>query len=262
VARRSPEDVIVMMPADHVVEPAEGFCRAGRAAADVASRERCLVTMGIVPRFPATGYGYIHRGEEIEGEFPAKAFRVREFREKPDEETARRYVDSGEFYWNSGVFAWRADVILEEIRRSLPGHRALLEKIAAALGAPAAHEVLGEVYPNFERVSIDYGVMEKASSVAVVEAEFEWDDVGCWTAFADHVERDPEGNAVEGEFLGLDCCDNVVVAPEGKLVAAVGLSDAVIIDTPDALLVCPRSRDQDVKKIVAKLKETGRTDLL
>ena len=122
VMRRDPEAVMVVMPADHLIRPAEAFVAAARTAAEVAGRERCLVTIGVVPRSPATGYGYIHRGERIEGGFEPAAFRVAEFREKPDEQTAKRYVDSGEYYWNSGIFAWRADVILEVMAKQVPEH--------------------------------------------------------------------------------------------------------------------------------------------
>ncbi len=268
VARTSPDDVIVMLPADHIVEPTDAFVRVAKTAAAVASQERCLVSIGIVPKFAATGYGYVHRGEAVGAKdgtaFAAKAFRVRAFREKPGDETAKRYVDSGEYYWNAGIFAWTAGAILAEIEAQLPEHHARLSEIAAALGTPSEQRVVSKLYPEIPRISIDYGVMEKAKRVAVVEADFDWDDVGSWTAFAEHVERDADGNAVEGDFLGLDARECIVIGHggKGKLVAAVGVEDLVIIDTPDALLVCPRSRDQDVKRVVAKLKELGRTELL
>ena len=268
VARTSPDDVIVMLPADHIVEPTDAFVRVAKTAAAVASQERCLVSIGIVPKFAATGYGYVHRGEVVKAangsDFAAKAFRVRAFREKPGDETAKRYVDSGEYYWNAGIFAWTAGAILAEIEAQLPEHHARLSEIATALGTPSEHRIVSKLYPEIPRISIDYGVMEKAKRVAVVEADFDWDDVGSWTAFAEHVERDADGNAVEGDFLGLDARECIVIGHggKGKLVAAVGVEDLVIIDTPDALLVCPRSRDQDVKRVVAKLKELGRTELL
>ncbi|MHC5053709.1 MAG: mannose-1-phosphate guanylyltransferase [Planctomycetota bacterium] len=268
VARRSPDDVILMMPADHIVEPTEAFVRVARTAAAVAAQEKCLVTIGIVPKFAATGYGYVHRGEAVKAangsDFAAKAFRVRAFREKPGDETAKRYVDSGEYYWNAGIFAWTAGAILKEIESHLPEHHAKLAEIASAFGTPDEQRVADDVYPTIPRISIDYGVMEKAKQVAVVEADFGWDDVGSWTAFAEHVERDADGNAVEGDFIGIDARECIVIGhgAKGKLVAAVGVEDLVIVDTPDALLVMPRARDQDVKKVVAKLKELGRTELL
>jgi len=267
VARSSPDDVIIMMPADQIIEPTDAFVRVGKTAAEVASQEKCLVTIGIVPKFAATGYGYVHRGEAVDlasGGAGAKAFRVRAFREKPDPDTAKSYVAGGEYYWNAGIFAWTAGAILKEIESHLPEHHAKLAEIAAAIGTANAQPVADKVYPTIPRISIDYGVMEKAERVAVVEADFEWDDVGSWTAFAEHVERDSGGNAVEGDFVGIDARECVVIGHGGKskLVAAVGVEGLIIIDTPDALLVMPRSRDQDVKKVVAKLRELGRTELL
>ncbi len=262
VARRDPDGVMIVMPADHLIRPPEAFIAAARTAAEVAEREKCLVTIGIVPRSPATGYGYIHRGESIEGDLQPSAFRVAEFREKPDEATAKGYVESGEYYWNSGIFAWRSDVILAEIARHLPAHHERLLEIAGCVGADDEAEVCCSAYAAMEKISIDYGVMEKAERVAVVEAGFDWDDVGSWTAFAEHIERDANGNDIEGDFVGIDTRDCVVIAPGGKTVAAIGVAGLVIVETPDVLLVCPRDRDQDVKKIVAKLKEMGREELL
>jgi mannose-1-phosphate guanylyltransferase len=262
VMRCDPEGVCVVMPADHLIRPVEKFVRVARTAAEVAERERCLVTMGIVPRSPATGYGYIHRAGPLADGYELAAYRVAAFREKPDQATARAYVDSGEYYWNSGIFAWRADVILAEMAKHLPDHHARLLEIASCIGSADETEACRRSYSQMERISVDYGVMEKAEEVAVVEADFSWDDVGSWTAYAEHIRRDADGNDVEGELIGVDCTDNIVVAPREKPVAAVGVKGMVIIDTPDVLFICPRSRDQDVKRMVEKLKGMGREELL
>ena len=262
VLHRDPEGVMIVMPADHLISPVDSFVAVARAAADVAEKERSLVTIGIVPRGPATSFGYVHRGAKLGLEVGRPAYEVKGFREKPKAPTAREYVDSGEYYWNSGIFAWRADVILKEIETHLPEHHAHLMQIAGKIGTPEEAEVTRRVYHDIPKISIDYGVMERAESVAVVEADFGWDDVGSWTAYAAHLKRDADGNDIEGEFIGIDCRDCIVVSPPGKPVAAVGIKDLVVIDTPDALFICPRSRDQDVKRIVAKLKESGREELL
>jgi mannose-1-phosphate guanylyltransferase len=262
VASRDPDGVMVVMPADHVVGPLDRFAAIAAIAAELADRDRCLVTIGIVPRGPATGYGYIHRGEKLTGKFATDAYRVRRFREKPDRATAELYVASGEYYWNSGIFAWRADVILGEIASHLPEHDARLKRFAAAIGTGAEARVLGEVYGTIPRISIDYGILEKASSVAVVEADFDWDDVGSWSALAAHLPVDASGNAVRGQFLGIEARDCVVDVPEGKLVVGVGIQGLVVVDTGDVLLLIPRSRDQDVKKVVDRLKALGKTEYL
>jgi len=262
VSRRDPSGVMIVMPTDHIVEPVERFLAVARTAAAVAERERCLVTVGVPPRCPSTAYGYVRRGEPIAGEYERPVFRVAEFREKPDEPTAKEYIASGEYLWNSGVFAWRADVILEELARYLPRHHRRLVEASASFGGPCECDSLARAYAGIPRVSIDYGVLERAEKVAVVEADFHWDDVGSWTALAAHLPHDAHGNAVRGELVGIDVADCVVVAPEGKLVAAVGVQGYVIVDTPDVILVCPRSRDQDVKKIVEKLRDSGRSEFL
>ena len=262
VRRRDPDGVMLVLPADHLIAPLERFVEVARTAAEVADRERCLVTIGVKPRHPATGLGYIQRGEALEPRTAVPAYRVRGFKEKPNAATARAYVESGEYYWNSGIFAWRADVILAEMERHLPKHHECLQKIACALDDGGGDKISCEVYGCIPRISIDFGIMEKAQALAVVEADFSWDDVGSWTAYAQHVRRDADGNAVDGSFVGVDARDNIIVAPKGKMVTAVGLEEHVVIDTPDALFICPRSRDQDVKKIVEKLREMGRADLL
>jgi mannose-1-phosphate guanylyltransferase len=255
VAARDPDGVMLVMPADHVVGPIDKFFTVAETAVHVADRERCLVSIGIVPRSPATGYGYVHRGDKIQGDFNAPAYTVKQFREKPDRATAQQYVDSGEYYWNSGIFAWRADVILKEIETHLPEHHARLRTIAESLDSA---EVINKVYSEIPRISVDYGILEKAQKVAVVEADFDWDDVGCWSALAGHYEADDEGNAVKGQFLGIDSHNCIVDAQSGKLVVGVGIDDLVIVDTPDVLMVIPRSRDQEVKKAVEKLKALGK----
>lgn len=262
VLARDPNAVMLVMPADHIVEPLEGFLTAARTATEVAESERCLVTIGVVPRFPSTAYGYVRRGATLTGRYERPAFRVAEFREKPDETTAKEYIASGEYLWNSGIFAWRADVILEELARYLPKHYRLLAEALRSCERQEREANLKKAYSSLQRISIDYGVLERAERVAVVEADFDWDDVGSWTALAAHLPHDPNGNAVRGDLVGIDVADCIVVAPVKKLVAAVGVRGLVIVDTPDVLLVCPRQRDQDVKKIVQKLRESGREQFL
>lgn len=264
IRNRDPEAVMAAMPADHFIEPLEGFLAAARTGCEVAARLGSVVTIGIVPAGPATAYGYVRRGEALEGggAFEVPVYRSLGFREKPDPELAESYVASGEYYWNSGIFVWKADVIVDEIRKNLPAHAEALGEIAAAVGRPGFDEVLGRVYPGMPRISIDYGVLEKAPDVAIVEAGFNWDDIGSWGALAKYLKQDEGGNRVEGEFVGVDAEECIVLGPEGKLVAAVGVDDLVIVDTPDALLVCRRGRDQDVKKLVERLRGLGREDLL
>ncbi len=262
VQARNEEAVMAVLPADHLISPVERFSSSVHAAYEAAKKYDCLVTTGIVPQRPATGYGYIHRGEFLQEVGRVRVYRLLRFHEKPDASKAQEYLDSGEFYWNSGIFVWKASVILDEFRKHMPEHAAAWERLRPLVGKKEFVDVLREEYPELPKTSIDFGIMEKAENVAVVEAIFDWDDVGSWTAVADHLRLDEDDNAVEGDFLGFDVKNSVILSEQGKLVAAVGISDMVVVDTPDALFLCPKSRDQEVKKIVEELRRLGRQDVL
>ena len=252
ISKRDPDGVMAVIPADHVIKPASAFMGAVRAAADVALRERALVTFGIKPTHPATGYGYLRRGKRFPGPRKLKLYRVEEFKEKPDPRTARRYLAAGRYYWNSGIFVWRASTILEEIERCLPEHGSLLARIAAA-SEKERGRVIRAVYPKFKRISIDFGVMERARDVRAIEAPFEWDDAGSWAALARLRRPDASGNVVAAPHVGIDTSGCIIVSRAGRLIATAGLKDTIIVDTGDALLVVPKDRAEDVKKIVDRL---------
>jgi mannose-1-phosphate guanylyltransferase len=262
VADRDPQGICAILPADHHIGPSDDFVRGLQAAARLAADHDILVCTGIVPTYPATAYGYVHRGEKIEDVLGIPAYRVNSFREKPNPYTAREYIESGDYYWNSGIFVWKAQVILEELARHLPDHYIRLQEIADAVGTKDFLETLERVYPEMKRISIDYGVMEYTRRAAVVEGVFPWDDVGTWTAAGRYFKADAKENAVEGDTLLFECRGNIIKADEGKLITMVGVDDLVVVDTKDALLIMPKSRDQEVKDIVKRLKEMGRNDLL
>jgi mannose-1-phosphate guanylyltransferase len=256
---RDPEAVMVSTAADHVIRGLPAFHDAVRRAAALAERSRRLVTIGLQPRYPATGFGYIEVGEEVEFD-GLQALAVRGFVEKPDAETARRYLEGGRHLWNLNLFCWRCDVFVEELRRHGPEHhdglRAVLEARRAGDEGLAA-----ERYARLPVEAVDYTVMERTDRLLVVPAGFEWTDVGSWSELAGLLERDEAGNVVEGAAIFLDARDCFVSAP-GKLVAVIGMEGVVIVDTPDALLVCPRSRSQDVKRVVERLERLGKTEYL
>jgi len=262
IRERDPDAVMAVLPADHLIKPVDRFVDVMWAAADVAKQMGCLVTTGIVPTGPNTAYGYIHRQEEIKRIGDIAAYRLGSFREKPDLDTARAYVESGAYYWNSGIFVWKAAVILEEMRKYMAEHHQAMEKIAAAVGKPDFADVLAAAFDPLTKVSVDYGIMEHCEHVAVMEAIFDWDDVGSWTAVGKHLPRDPDANAVEGDFVQFDSEDCVAMMPEGKLLAFLGLKDIIIVDTPDALFVAHKGHDQEVKRLISELKLRGREDLL
>lgn len=244
---------MVVLPADHVIEPVEAFEEAVSAAVWAARAEGELYTFGVPPAYPATGYGYLEAGErlEVEGAPPAERYRVLRFREKPSLSVAKEYVASGRFYWNSGMFVWTADAILREIERHLPEHARLLFPLGEAWGKPGWIDRLRAVFPRVPKISIDFGVMEKAERVAMVKAPFRWSDVGGWNALAAFLRRDGATNAVRGEVHGLDAHGNIVYcADEREQVALVGVDDLVVVRAGLRTLVAHKEKVEEIKKLV------------
>ena len=257
VARREPEAVLAVLPADHHIADSSGFQRVFSRAVE-AARSGDMVTVGIRPTRPETGYGYVELGEEL----APGVQRARRFVEKPDELRARQFLASGRFLWNSGMFFFRADELLGMVRLHLPGLGDALRQYDQAAERGEELELVGRTYAELPDISIDHGVMEKASRVAVVPGDFGWSDVGSWTSAWELAARDDDDNALFGEVVAVETRGSYVRAPAGKTVAVVGLEDIVVVDTPDALLVMPRSRAQDVRAVVNTLKARKRTQYL
>jgi len=261
IERRSPGAVMGSFAADHLVRDEEAFVRVLTEA--VAGAERgLLMTVGITPTHPETGYGYLHCGDVIDG--PIR--QVVEFKEKPSAEVAREYVESGAYLWNAGMFVWRCDVFLAELRRQQPVLYEGLIEIAAVWDTDDRDRVLGDVWPTLIKISVDYAVMEGAGArglVGTVPGDFGWHDVGDFNVVGEVLPANVDGNVIldggKNDVLLRDVHDSVIFPGSGRLVAAVGLDDVIIIDTTDALLVCSRDRAQDVKKLVDDLKERGET---
>lgn len=262
LAARSGDDVIVgSFAADHYVRFPERFESDVRAAIEVA-RQGYLVTIGIEPDYPETGYGYIHVGESL-GAFEGRAaHRVQRFVEKPDLAIARGYVESGEYLWNASMFVWRADVLLDEMRSLLPDHYRGLMRIRDAWDSPKRDGVLAEVWGGMTDVTIDHGILEHSSRVAVVPSRMGWTDLGDWHSVGS-LRAGSNGLTAAGnaEVIEIDSRSNIVEG-HSRLVALVGVENLVVIDTGDALLVCDRARAQEVKAVVERLREAGRTELL
>lgn len=264
VARKDPRGVIVMLPADHHIAKPAAFRDAIAAAADLAERGS-IATIGIKPSRPETGYGYLKIGPRLAAKGrkgKGAAHKVERFVEKPDVVTAARYLADGGYLWNSGIFAFRADVILEEIRRAMPVLGEQLDAIDAALGKPAYKKTLQRVFPECPSISIDYGVMEKSTRIAVVPADFGWSDVGSFAALPEVKPTDQAGNVAEGDAVLVDAHNAVVLAKGGRPVAVVGIDDVVVVDAGDAVLVCRRDRAQDVRQAVEALSRSGRDEVL
>jgi mannose-1-phosphate guanylyltransferase/mannose-6-phosphate isomerase len=258
--RQDPEATLVVLPADHWVEQQNVFCSLLGQAAKLAQQEM-LVTLGVVPTYPATGYGYIRGGEPVA--FPQQslsealiAYKVEQFVEKPDLPTARRYLASGAYFWNAGIFLWKASTILEEIARYLSLLAQGLEEIAPSLGNDTVDQTLASVYSKLESVSIDYGILEKSVRLVVVPADMGWSDLGDWTTIHRLSPKDARGNTLSTRVLDIES-ENSFVYSDRRRVATIGLKNTMVVDAEDALLICPADRVQEVKVIAHHLQSNG-----
>jgi|TARA_B110000438_G_scaffold235332_1_gene232026 mannose-1-phosphate guanylyltransferase len=260
VKHRDPDACFAMLPADAVIHDAEGFQRILGAAFAAAEAEDALVTIGIKPTYPATGYGYIQKSETIGEAGGEPVHAIAQFKEKPDQATAESYVASGDFYWNAGMFFWRVPVISECFENFTPSLWEALQAIDKGLEAGEALDgLLATHYSTLEKISVDYAIMEKAKTVRVVESAFDWDDVGEWPAVARHYPADDAGNVVRGLASLLDAEGNIVLSESGHTVALIGVKDLIVVQTPDATLVCPKDQAQEIKKLVKGLSSDDAT---
>ena len=261
IAKQDPGSVMLVLPADHLITKEDEFISVLKAATQLASETGDLLTFGVVPDRPETGYGYIHVGSEVTQFDGLKAHRVERFVEKPDIKTARAYLSMGNYLWNSGMFIWKVSSIIEAFQRYLPVVSRAMEKLIPVLNTTDESRALSEIYESLPDISIDYGIMERADNVLVIPVDFGWNDVGSWTSLQDVWKTDEEGNAVKGKILSLNAKGCVVSSPQ-KLAALVGVEDLIIVDTPDAILVCRKDKAQDIKQLQELLKKHGYQGLL
>jgi mannose-1-phosphate guanylyltransferase len=261
IRRIDPDAVMAVLPADHLVEDGQRFLEQLLHAANIARQTRVLVTIGIKPTFPATGYGYIQHTNEKIGTEKSWAYRVKTFAEKPTYGTACRFLESGEFLWNSGIFVWKISSIMEELDEHLPEMSDGFAAIEKSLGTAEQADAIERAYRQIKSVSIDYGVMEYAKNVAVIPGDFGWNDLGSWDEVYKIRPKDAQGNAAGAEHILIDS-RNCFIDVKGKVVAALGLDDLVVVETDDALLLCTRKRAQDVRLVVENLKRKKLQHLL
>ena len=260
IRSRYGDAMMLVLPADHLIRQPQLFRRALKSAVRTAEETEGLVTLGIAPSTPDTGYGYIrYQGEEEN--VGGSVFRVKEFVEKPDAETAGKYLMSGDYLWNSGMFIWKASVILKEMQQKLPELYALLDGISRAAGTEEAERVTEAAFERMKPVSIDRGIMEKTENAYVIPSSFGWDDVGSWLAVERINPGDPEGNVILGNTVTVNSRRCIIQGGE-KMIALVGMEDTVVVDTGDALLVCAKNSTDGIRKVLEKLKNDGREDLL
>lgn len=258
VARADPEGTMIVMPADHVIRPAEKFRATVEAAVGVIDDDpTAFVTFGIRPTRAETGYGYIERGESLGSPGGIALNKVVQFREKPDRETAETFLAEGRFAWNSGIFVWRARAILDALKQHRPNLYAALERVGKALGTPEEAEVIAREYPAMEKVPIDKAVMEKASNVRVLEVVYDWNDVGDWRALTELVPPDANGNTLQGNVHAVGTSGSIIVSDDGGLIATLGVEDLVIVQSGGATLVAKKDQLDRLKGLVEGLDRAG-----
>jgi mannose-1-phosphate guanylyltransferase len=259
--RRDPQAVMAVLTADHYIQNVDKF-RQVLAAAVKMARAGHIVTLGIQPGFPATGYGYIRRGQLVQQIDGFDVYTMEAFVEKPDAARAAEFLATGLYSWNSGMFAWQIGRIMAEFARQMPEFYAQLEVIGAALGTPRQADAVAEVWPQVRKETIDYGIMEGAPDVVVIPADIGWADIGDWSAVYQLHEADAAGNVVVGaEHIGVET-EATFIRGGRRLIATIGLKDVIIVDTDDALLICACDRAQDVKQVVERLQKEGRLEYL
>jgi mannose-1-phosphate guanylyltransferase len=258
-----PDGVMVVMPSDHVIEPRAEFHRSVKAGLSlIQERPELVVTFGIRPSYPAESFGYIQRGSAIPSAAGSSAFVVDCFREKPDRVTAEQYLAEGSFYWNSGIFMWKASTILKALQEFEPEMYAHIQNISKGIGTSNFQRNFTEHFEKIKGKSIDFAVMERYRDIAVIEAPFAWDDVGSWQAIARLIKPDGHGNAVDGPYLPIDSSGMIVRTDNEHLVVTIGMHDTIVVHTPDATLVAPKSEEERVREVVKQLTELGHRQYL
>ncbi|MEI6969893.1 MAG: sugar phosphate nucleotidyltransferase [bacterium] len=254
VRSRSPDGVFAVLTADQLISPASKFRKTLKYCMDAAARDEVLVTIGVAPDRPATGYGYIEAGRQVATGGSLKLFRTVRFVEKPDLKTARKYLATGRYFWNSGMFVWTVDAIQNALKHYTPGLFEMARRLEPLAGTGKFQGALAREYGRLQKISIDYAVMEKAGNILVARCDFAWDDVGTWASLEHHFKQDKDGNIRIGCGECVDSGGNIVVAGD-RLTGLIGVSDLIVVQAPGATLVCRKDRAEDVKKLVKLLRE-------
>ena len=261
IGRKNPHDVMIVLPADHHISDLPRFKEIIRGAVEAAATGDEVVTLGITPGRPETGYGYIRRGEEYGSYSGVKTYIVRQFTEKPDRQKAQQFLDEGDYLWNSGMFVWRIDLIRKLINTYTPELASGLEHIEKDCGGSEYEQTLVREYQKLPSISVDYGIMEQADRVLVIPSDFGWDDLGSWTALDRYAGKDENGNALTGKGALLDTSNTYVYAP-GHTVATIGVRDLIIVYHEGSLLICHKDQAQEIRNAVQMLKENNCEDAL
>lgn len=261
VKKRDPEAIILVMPADHIIEDKRGIKEIFGFASLMVRMKDCLLTIGIKPTYPATGYGYIKTRrlyKKLLAEEKLECYKAERFIEKPTPKRAKAFLKSKRYLWNSGIFIARAQTFLDEFKRYQPAIYRIMKKIEKGLGTKKQQNLINRYYKEFPDISIDYAIMEKTKTAYVIKANISWLDIGSWQSLEGYLKKDPrEKNIVIGNFLGMDVKNSIIVGRKGHLVAGLGLDNIVVVQTKDSTLVCAKDRAEDVKRLVELAEKKG-----
>lgn len=255
------ETIMIVLPSDHLIKYNEIFLDSLNRAIEIAKEEKNMVTIGITPSYPETGYGYIDFGYKDEDKRYSGAYKVNKFVEKPNLDKAKEYLASGKYLWNSGMFIWKTSTILNSFEEYLPEIYQGLDRIGNSIGTDIEEEVLRKEFLAFKSESIDYGIMEKCRNIYTIPGNFGWDDVGSWLALERTYQTNEDGNIVDGNAITIDVKNSIIQAKD-KLVATVGVENIIVVDTEDAILICNKNSVQEVKKVIENLKVCNRNQYL
>lgn len=260
VAARDPDGIAIILTADQLMTEVDAFRLLLADSVEIAQEEGSIVTIGIEPDYPATGFGYIEAGDTLQSETKTTFSKAKRFIEKPDLETAKAYLEAGNFYWNAGMFIWSVKTMATAVKKNVPGLEPLLTLPSEAKSQEELIAKLAEVYPTLIKISVDYAIMERHDKIIMARGSFGWDDVGSWPSVTGHLPADQNGNATVGKVELLDSKNNIVISDGNRLTAIIGLEDIVVAQTPTATLVCPKSRAQELKKLVSQIsaREDGK----
>ncbi|MCH9655483.1 MAG: mannose-1-phosphate guanylyltransferase [Planctomycetes bacterium] len=258
LSKQDPEAIMLVASSDHVIRPDSGFVNTiNQATTLIEEKPDTLALIGVPPTRPATGFGYIQCGQTLNASH-SNCFQVQEFKEKPDSKTAQQYLDDGNYLWNCGIFVWKVRTILSAFSRWEPEIYKYLMQISDGIGTPQYDEVLKQSFPEMKSESIDYAILEKSKdNLAVIQADFEWDDVGNWNQLQKYYPIDADGNTILGAHCGLETSNNIIRTTDDHLIATFGVENCLIVHTPDATLIVPKDDEAAIKKLVTLIKERG-----
>lgn len=262
IGMKDPEAVMVIIPSDHLIKDCEEFKKTLELSIQLANKADNIITIGIKPTYPETGYGYIKIGKENDNAWKKDVFRVDRFVEKPDKKTAEGYIESNDYLWNSGMFVLKVSTLYKNMKKFMPDLYTALENIRESIGTDEEDNILNKEYSKLESISIDYGIMEKTKSIYVIPASFGWDDVGTWTSLERIHKPDGDGNILEGNILSVESKKCIIQGMNDKLIAVMGIEDVIVVDTGDVTLVCSKQKAQNMKDLLKEIKNRNMENYL